>query len=76
MGKNVLPEMIKSAYHYDKLWISVNEYNKRLYDWFVNNYNGRSAAFGDRVPEQYTKFKPLGLKTIYFTSQYVAEFQK
>jgi len=76
MGKTVLPQMIESCWHYNKIWVTVNDYNKRLYNWLENNYNGHNAALGDRVPELYSKFKPLGIKSIYFADQYVAEFQK
>jgi len=68
IGNHVLPIIIKETHHYKKVWTTFNEYNKSLYDWI-------SRGTGE-WPEIYKNFKPIGKKNIYYTEQYVAEFEK
>jgi hypothetical protein len=76
MGKYALPKMVEATAAYPKVWITVNDYNKRLYDWFVRNSEGKTAALGVKAPELYAKFEPIGLRTVYFTEQYTAQLKK
>lgn len=76
IGKNILPIAISEASHYDRIWITANEHNRAIYDYFVRaSQNKRTTLFND-WPEIYRKFKPIGKRFVYYTSQYVAEYTK
>ena len=76
MGKYILPEIIKNAIHYKHLYITADSHNSAIYQYFVRAHLGkRTAMFGD-WPDIYKKFKPLGKQTVYYTEQYVAEYQR
>lgn len=73
VAQHILSKTLNETKQYAKIWLTVNKYNKRLYDWFVRaGQNKRTALFND-WPEVYRKFKPIGEKTIYNTTQYVVE---
>lgn len=73
VAQHILSKTLNETKSYDKIWLTVNKYNKRLYDWFVRaDQNKRTALFND-WPEVYRNFKPIGEKTIYNTPQYVVE---
>jgi hypothetical protein len=76
LSKYLLPVMFKETEAYDKLWITCNEYNKSIYYAFERLSSGQPAGLFDQWPEVYKKFTPVGIKTIYNTDQYVAEFQR
>jgi hypothetical protein len=76
MGEYLLPLMITGANHYDHVWITCNEYNKAIYNWFVRSAEGRSPAMFANWPPIYLRFKPIGKRIVYNTEQYVAELQK
>jgi acyl carrier protein/GNAT superfamily N-acetyltransferase len=76
IAQNILSKTLNETKKYDKIWLTVNKYNKRLYDWFVRaDQNKRTALFND-WPDVYRKFKPIGEKTIYNTLQYVVELTR
>ena len=76
MAKYILPKIIDETINYSKLWITVNEHNKTIYQWFVRaSQNKKTAMFND-WPEIYRKFKPLDQMTIYNTKQYVIELER
>lgn len=73
VAEHILSKTLKETKDYAKIWLTVNKYNKRLYDWFVRaSQNKRTALFND-WPDVYRNFKPIGEKTIYNTEQYVVE---
>ncbi len=76
IGNNILPQCIQEASNHKQLWITSNEHNKSIYTYFERaNQNKRTALFND-WPEIYKRFKPIGKKTIYYTEQWVAEYDK
>lgn len=75
IGNNILPVCIKEASSYDRLWITANEHNRAIYTYFERaRQNKRTTLFND-WPEIYKRFKPLGKKQIYYTDQWVAEYE-
>jgi acyl carrier protein len=73
VAQHILSKTLNEAKDYAKIWLTVNKYNKRLYDWFVRaDQNKKTALFND-WPKIYRNFKPIGEKTIYNTTQYVVE---
>ena len=76
IGKTVLSQMIFEAQNYSKLWITANNHNKAIYTYFERaSQNKRTALFND-WPDIYKRFKPIGKKTVYYTEQWVAEYDK
>ena len=76
IGNNVLPIMIQEAILYDKLWITANDYNRSIYRYFERaSQNKRPVLYND-WPDIYKRFKPIGQKTVYYTSQWIAEYDK
>lgn len=76
MGEYILPEIIKSTAQYKHLYITADSYNSAIYQFFVRASEGKTTALYNDWPDIYKKFKPVGKKTIYFTEQYVAEFER
>lgn len=74
IGSDILPIMMKQASKYKKLWITFNEYNKTIYDWFTRSSENRSTSLSKHWPEVYRKFKPVGQHELNNTLQYVVEF--
>jgi len=75
-GNYILPRCIVETVDYAHCWITCNEYNKTIYDWFSRSAQGITPALYNNWPEIYRKFKPIGKKSVYFTDQYVAELEK
>jgi hypothetical protein len=73
-GKYILPIAIKEAADYQNIWMTCNEHNKIIYDWFVRHHK-QGSSIGN-WPEVYKNFRPIGKKNIYYTDQYVVEFLK
>jgi len=69
----LLPLMIDATSHYKHVWITCNEHNRSIYSAFERLNSGKSAGLFNQWPDVYKKFKPIGLKTIYNTQQYVVE---
>jgi hypothetical protein len=76
MGEYILPEIIKNTTQYKHLYITADSYNSAIYQYFVRASQGKTTALYNNWPDIYRKFKPIGKKTIYFTEQYVAEFER
>lgn len=75
-GEHILPICIEESKSYGKCWITCNEYNKAIYNWFVRKHQGKKAAMFSDWPEIYNNFEPIGTKTVYFTEQYVAQLKR
>lgn len=76
IGKMILPKMISEAGEYSRLWITANEHNRSIYTYFERvSQNKRPVLFND-WPDIYKQFKPIGKKTIYYTEQWIAEYDK
>jgi hypothetical protein len=76
VAEHILSKSLIEINNYEKIWLTVNKYNKRLYDWFVRaDQNKRTALFND-WPDVYRRFKPIGEKMVYNTPQLVMELKK
>jgi hypothetical protein len=76
VAEHILSKSLIETQNYNKIWLTVNKYNKRLYDWFVRaEQNKRTALFND-WPEVYRRFKPVGERLVYNTPQLVMELKK
>jgi hypothetical protein len=76
IGKMVLPLMISEAGNYSKLWITSNNHNRSIYTYFERaSQNKRTVLFND-WPDIYKRFKPIGKKIVYYTEQWIAEYDK
>jgi hypothetical protein len=76
IGNLVLPNMLVEAADYQHKWITCNEHNSMIYQWFYRASQGRRTTMFTNWPDIYKKFKPIGKKTIYYTEQYVAKFNE
>jgi hypothetical protein len=75
LAQHILPSQISDTQNYINRWITVNDYNSAIYNWFVRSQQGRRTALFDNWPPIYKKFHPIGEKNIYFTPQWVAEYR-
>ena len=76
MGEYILPKIIDNTSTYNHLYITADSYNSAIYQWFVRADEGKSPGMFNDWPDIYRKFKPVGKKNIYYTEQYVAEYQR
>lgn len=76
LAKHILTKAIEETSRYDNVWLTVNEHNKAVYDWFVRNEENKRAALFNDWPEIYKNFKPNGKKNVYGIEQYVVELQR
>jgi hypothetical protein len=76
VGHELLPLMIERTSTYSNVWITCNEYNKPIYDWFSRSSEGKSPSLYRNWPEVYKKFKPIGQHTVNGLPQYVAALEK
>ena len=76
IANNILPLALAEVKDYKHIWFTCNEYNKKIYEWFVRVEQGKSGGLFNDWPDIYRNFKPIGKKNIYYTEQYVAEYQK
>ena len=66
--------MWKDIKDYEHVWITVNNYNKPIYDWFNKVSKSETALFSEWPEIKYT-FNAVGIKEIYYTDQYVIELK-
>jgi hypothetical protein len=71
--KLMFEKIIEQTCNYEHIYITVNESNKKFYDLVSNLYNNDKKNY---LPKIYSRFKPIGTKEIYYTNQYVLEYQK
>jgi len=76
IGKEVLPIMIEETSEYKHVWITANNYNKSIYQWFDRAAKGQSTSIHTQWPSTYEKFKPIGQHVVNHTLQWVAELDK
>jgi hypothetical protein len=74
-GNYILPKALVEVKRYKHVWITCNEYNKAIYHWFDRANKGKRTGLFNDWPDIYRKFVPIGKKDIYYTEQYVAEYQ-
>jgi hypothetical protein len=68
--------MLQEASNYQKTWLTVNEYNDALYQWFVRSAENKRPALFNNWPPIYKKFYHIGKKDIYYTQQHVMEYTR
>jgi GNAT superfamily N-acetyltransferase len=74
-GTYMLPKALTEVTNYKHVWMTVNEYNKGLYAWFDRASKGKRTGLFHDWPKIYRKFVPIGKRDIYYTEQYVVEYQ-
>jgi len=72
-GTYILPELIKEAGDYNKMWITCNEHNKTIYNMLVRLSKSKPGA-PSQWPEAYKKFKPIGQHKVLHVNQWVGEY--
>jgi hypothetical protein len=75
LGNTVLPKMIEAAGRYKHIWITSNNHNRAIYLFFERAASGKKTALFNDWPPIYRKFKPLGKRTVYYTEQWIAEYE-
>ena len=76
MAEYFMPQMFEQTKQYNRLWITVNGYNKIIYDGLSRMYEGKKVGLFKPWPEIYSRFKPIGIKTVNYTEQYVVEYKR
>lgn len=76
MANYLMPLVLEQTEDYNKLWITCNDYNIAIYKGLLRLASGRPAGISEDWPAVYNKFVPIGKKTVYYTEQYVAEYDK
>lgn len=76
MGNFLLPKMLEQCSHFKHVWITCNEHNKNIYEWFVRTNEGKAPALFNNWPDIYSRFEPIGKREVYYTEQYVVELKK
>ena len=75
MSKYLLPLMIEQASAYKNLYITVNDYNYRIYRMFERANVGKNSGLDPIWFDIYKNFEPIGKKTIYYTEQWVVRYK-
>jgi len=76
MGNELLPIMLDESKSFQNIWITCNKNNKAIYDWFTRNKEGKSPAMFSNWPDIYSRFEPIGIRTVYFTEQFVSQLKR
>jgi hypothetical protein len=76
LGTHFLPKILDETVNYDKIWITCNEYNLAIYKGLSRMSQNKNAGLGISWPAIYNKFLPIGIKTVNYTEQYVAEYNR
>lgn len=76
LTKYFLPAMLPEVLHFSKIWMTFNLHNKVIYDWFIKINNSGEDGFVAKKFPIFKSFNPIGLQSVYFTDQYVIEYQK
>ena len=75
LGNTVLPDMIEAARDYKRIWITSNNHNRAIYTYFERADAGQRTALFKDWPPIYKRFKPIGKSTVYYTEQWIAEYE-
>lgn len=76
VGTHILPLILAETTHYERAWITSNKHNKAIYDWFERASAGKQTSLFNNWPEIYRQFKPIGKREVYYTEQYIVEYDK
>lgn len=76
MAEYFLPKILEETTDYSKLWITFNEYNLRIYNGIQRMSENKPSGISIPWPAIYSKFKPIGIKQVNNTPQYVAEYER
>jgi len=73
MGNLLVPQMLAATLNFEKVWLTFNEYNNTIYNWFLRNDAGLRPALFNNWPDIYKQFVPIGKHIVYNTKQYVVQ---
>jgi hypothetical protein len=76
IGNDFLPVMIERAFNYKNIWITCNDYNQVIYNWFERAAQGKPPSVDKTWPDVYRRFKPIGKKEVYYVVQNVVELDR
>lgn len=69
VGSHILPICIgESIVEHSHLWMTYHIVNNKTKKWF-DNWRGKTS-----IPSEYKKFNYIGVKTVYYTEQYVYQY--
>lgn len=69
VGKHIFPRALSEArIDHSRLWVTFNGYNAKWRKWF------ETVKVRGLVPEHYRNFNYVGVMDVYYTSQYVYEY--
>jgi len=75
LGHTILPGIIKDVDRYRRIWMTMNQYNKSLYAWFLRKERTGNSGMAN-WPEIYNNFKPIGIRVVNSVDQFVVELDK
>jgi hypothetical protein len=70
MSEFFMPRFLEETADFSKLWITMNDHNKIIYNAFERMSEGKSVGW----PDSYKLFKPIGQRTVNNVQQYVVEY--
>ena len=76
IATNILPLIMEDSKLYTRLCITCNGYNKTIYKAFTRIQQGKTTGFNNTWDKIYGNFLPIGIRTVNFTDQYVAEYKR
>jgi len=76
IANEILPRCLSETQQYQKVWLTMGQHNMSMYNWFVRSAAGQSSGLFNNWPDIYKKFHPIGQKNIYYTPQWVVEYQR
>lgn len=75
LGNMVLPRILNEVRRYRRVWMTMNQYNKSLYTWFLRKEQRGNSGIAN-WPAAYNNFKPIGMKVVNGVDQFVVELIK
>jgi hypothetical protein len=75
IGEHILPIVMNETVNYQRTWVTLNSYNKPMYNAISRMHLGKSSSLTP-WPDIYRKFKPIGQHVVNNTLQYVAEYER
>lgn len=76
IANNIMPLIMEDSKSYYKLWITCNKYNKSIFNAFIRIQQGKSTGLKNSWDKIYRNFIPIGIRTVNYTDQFVAEYKR
>lgn len=76
MAEKILPTILEQCAEYPKVWITCNMGNSSIYKWFLRNSEGKTSGMFNNWPDIYKQFEPIGVRTVNYTEQYIAQLKR